>query len=56
MFESPAILAALFGVGDAASLEETFDMLADAVDAALDIEAVERALRETVPAEARAGR
>jgi len=44
LFEAPGIVGALFGDDRSASLDETFDRLADAVDAGLDIEAIERAL------------
>jgi adenosylcobyric acid synthase len=47
MFESPTLLRAMFGVDRAATLYETFDQLADAIEAGLDMAALERALEMT---------
>jgi adenosylcobyric acid synthase len=44
LFESPAILKAMFGRDVAVGLDETFDELANAVEAALDLSAIDRAL------------
>jgi adenosylcobyric acid synthase len=44
LFESPAILKAMFGRDVAVGLDETFDELANAVEAALDLGAIDRAL------------
>jgi adenosylcobyric acid synthase len=44
LFESADILRALLGTSDAPSLDETFDLLADEVDAALDMSVLEQML------------
>jgi adenosylcobyric acid synthase len=44
MFESPTLLRAMFGVDRVATLHETFDQLADVVEAGVDMAALDRAL------------
>jgi hypothetical protein len=44
MFETPGIVAALFGGSRSTTLDVTFDNLADAVDAGVDMELIEQAL------------
>jgi adenosylcobyric acid synthase len=44
MFETPGIVAALFGGSRSTTLDETFDNLADAVEARVNIKLIEQAL------------
>ena len=52
LFESPDILRALFGTNALPKLDATFDSLADAVDAALDVQTLEHSLEMDRPVEA----
>jgi adenosylcobyric acid synthase len=45
VFESPEVLDALFGVEDRATLDESLDELADAIEASVDLRAIEALFR-----------
>jgi cobyric acid synthase len=48
LFESPTVARALFGNHEAPALDVTFDRLADAVERALDVEALNTIVSDTM--------